>query len=65
MWRLFFTGVFNWSFEIPGYKIHHHAILAIYLATYFGIFGLFFSFFANRLRTIYGLPVRAVYLGLP
>jgi len=40
---VFFTGLFNWVLEVPGYKIHHHAILIPYLGLYFGLFGLIFS----------------------
>jgi len=39
---IFFTSVFSWTFEIPGWKPVHHIILGIYLAIYFGVFGLIF-----------------------
>ena len=48
----FFSGVFSWSYEIPGFNVVHHAILAIFMSTYFGIFGLFFSFLTNRLNAV-------------
>ncbi len=56
---VFFCGVFNWSFEIPGYGIRHQAILAVYLGLYFAIFGLIFAFLANR------LTVNHAYLSAP
>ncbi len=33
-------GIFDWILEISGYTYLHHALLAIYLGSYFGIFGL-------------------------
>jgi len=48
----FFSGVFSWSYEIPGFKIVHHAVLAIFMSTYFGLFGLLFAFLTNRLNCI-------------
>lgn len=50
----FFTGVFSWGFEIPGYHVRHHAILAVYLAVYFGVFGWTFALFSRRLRLSHG-----------
>ncbi len=44
----FFTAVFSWTFEIPRYKILHHAVLVIYLGLYFGVFGLLYSVIARR-----------------
>jgi apolipoprotein N-acyltransferase len=44
----FFLGIGNWLFQIHGYKILHHAIWGTYLAIYFGLFGLAFSFISKR-----------------
>lgn len=48
----FFTGIFDWTLKIPGYKIGHHAILLTYLALYIGILGLVFCFIARRAGVI-------------
>jgi len=45
---IFFAGVFNWVFEIPGYKFLHHAVLIPYMGLYFGFFGLAFGFISKR-----------------
>lgn len=45
---LFFPGVFSWILEVPSYKLVHHAILGLYLGSYFGVFGLAFSSIAQR-----------------
>jgi apolipoprotein N-acyltransferase len=45
---IFFTAVFSWTFEIPGYKLLHHALLGLYLGLYFGVFGLAFNFITKR-----------------
>ena len=45
---IFFTSVFSWTFEIPGWKPLHHIILGIYLAIYFGVFGLIFCKLSKR-----------------
>jgi apolipoprotein N-acyltransferase len=44
----FFPGVFSWILEISGYTFLHHTILGLYLASYFGLFGLAFTFIAKR-----------------
>jgi apolipoprotein N-acyltransferase len=49
---LFFLGVFYWILVIPNYTALHHALLAIYLGSYFGLFGLTFTFLSNRLSVI-------------
>lgn len=46
---IFCAIVYNWIFEAPGYEIIHHAILALYLGSYVGLFGLLFSWLAGRL----------------
>ena len=45
---LFFMGIFRWILVIPGYTIFHHALLALYLGSYFGCFGLLFGFLSRR-----------------
>jgi apolipoprotein N-acyltransferase len=45
---IFFAAVFSWAFEIPGYKLLHHAILGIYLGLYFGVFGWAFTLITKR-----------------
>ncbi len=45
---IFFVGVFNWVFQIPGYKFLHHAFLIPYMGLYFGLFGLAFSIISER-----------------
>jgi len=47
---VFFTGIFNWVLEVPGYNLLHHAILIPYLGIYFGVFGWIFSYLKNRLN---------------
>lgn len=44
----FFPGVFNWILEVPGYTFFHHTMLGLYLGSYFGLFGLAFSFISKR-----------------
>lgn len=48
---LFFMGIFHWILEVPGYTLLHHAILALYLGSFFGFFGLTFTFISKRLGT--------------
>jgi apolipoprotein N-acyltransferase len=36
----FFLGIFSWILVIPNYTLLHHSLLAIYLGSYFGFFGL-------------------------
>jgi len=45
---VFLLGIFKWILEVPGYTLLHHAILALYLGSYFGMFGLAFSFISRR-----------------
>ena len=52
---LFFSGLYTWIFEAPGYKILHHVILALILAPYFGLFGLLYSFVFKRWGPGYAL----------
>ena len=48
---VFFSGHFNWVFEIPGYKLYHHIVLISYMALYYGAFGLARNFVVMRKRT--------------
>ena len=36
----FFTGIFGWIFEVPGYRFHHHFFIGLYLGPLVGLFGL-------------------------
>jgi len=45
---VFFPGIGNWLFQVRGYRLLHHAIWGTYLAIYFGLFGLAFSFISRR-----------------
>jgi apolipoprotein N-acyltransferase len=45
---IFFTGAFSWITEIARFAFPHHAVLLIYFGTYFGFFGLAFSFISRR-----------------
>jgi len=48
---LFFLGIFYWILEVPKYTLFHHTLLAIYLGSYFGFFGLFYSIISRRWGT--------------
>ena len=54
---VFFSGIFNWILEVPGYKIYHHAILIPYLSLYFGLFGWVFGLIATRWGNTYAYLV--------
>ena len=43
------AAIFSWIFEVRGYTIFHHILLASYLAALFGIFGWAYGFIAKRL----------------
>ncbi len=43
----FFLGIFQWILQVPGYTYLHHAILALYLGSYLGLFGLGFCVVKN------------------
>ena len=45
---IFYTGVFSWIFDIPGYHYTHHMVLGIYLGPLFGLFGLTVSTVSRR-----------------
>jgi len=44
----FLMGIFNWILEVPKFTYVHHAILALYLGSYFGFFGLAFCVVVRR-----------------
>ena len=50
---VFFTGVFSWTFAIPGYTLVHQAILAFYASFYFAFFGLVFTYIAKSSGALY------------
>ena len=52
---LFFMGIFYWILEVPGYTYLHHALLAIYLGSFFGSFGLLFSLISRRVGMSHAL----------
>ncbi len=52
---VFFTGIFNWILKIPKYTLLHHALLAAYLGSYFGLFGFLFNLISKRLGIILAL----------
>jgi apolipoprotein N-acyltransferase len=45
---VFFTGIFNWILEITKYTLLHHTLLAIYLGSYFAVFGLAFALISRK-----------------
>jgi apolipoprotein N-acyltransferase len=45
---VFFPGIGNWLFQIPGYSLLQHAIWGTYLSLYFGLFGLAFNFISKH-----------------
>ena len=50
---VYFVGIFQWILDVPGYKIVHHIILAIYLGSYLAFFGLALNFVARRGNLLY------------
>jgi apolipoprotein N-acyltransferase len=44
-----YTGIFWWMFDLPKYRLLHHAILGVYLTPLMGFFGLAFCLIAKRL----------------
>jgi len=53
----FFPGIGNWLFQVYGYRFLHHVIWSTYLAVYFGLFGLAFSFVSKRWGVVPSLIV--------
>ncbi len=52
---LFFLGTFDWIRNIAYYRWYHHAILALYLGAYFGLFGLGVGYVSKRMGQPAGL----------
>jgi apolipoprotein N-acyltransferase len=52
---VFFLFIFHWIFEAKGYTYLHHAVLAVYLGSYIGLFGLSYSIVSRRLGITAGL----------
>ena len=52
---LFFLGIFNWIFKIPGYNYFHHTVLSLYLGLYFAVFGLTIGLISRRFGPTAGL----------
>jgi apolipoprotein N-acyltransferase len=52
---IFFALTFRWILDVPNYSFLHHAILFFYLALYFGLFGLAFSFISKRVGLVSAL----------
>jgi apolipoprotein N-acyltransferase len=49
---IFFLGIFHWILEVPGYTYLHHALLAVYLGSYIGIFGFVLTLTNKRIGLI-------------
>jgi apolipoprotein N-acyltransferase len=47
----FYTGIFLWMFDLPKYRVLHHAVLGVYLCPLTGLFGLIFCIIAGRWKT--------------
>jgi len=54
---VFFLNIFDWILEVPGYLYLHHGFLAVYLGSFFGLFGLEVSFISRRRGIITALFV--------
>ena len=52
---IFFLGIFRWILEVPGYTYLHHALLAVYLGSYIGLFGLIYALISKKLGITAGL----------
>jgi apolipoprotein N-acyltransferase len=52
---VFFIGIFDWILEAKGYTYLHHALLAVYLGSYIGLFGLIYALISKRLGIAAGL----------
>jgi apolipoprotein N-acyltransferase len=52
---IFFSGLYAWVFDAPGYRVYHHAILALIMGLYFGLFGVIVGFVSARAGTAYAL----------
>ena len=45
---VFYTGLFYWMFDLPEYRVLHHAVLGLYLCPLLGLFAWLFCFSAKR-----------------
>lgn len=45
---VFYLGLFDWIRLVPGYTALHHALLAVYLGSFFAVFGLCVSLVCRR-----------------
>ena len=45
---VFYTGLFNWIFDLQKYTLLHHAVLGVYLCPLLGIVGWIVSYLAKR-----------------
>lgn len=45
---IFIHGAFSWIFEVPGYRLVHHAMLLSFMSVYFGLFGFINSHITKR-----------------
>jgi apolipoprotein N-acyltransferase len=45
---VFFLGTFLWVSEVSQFSTLYHGVLILYLALYFGLFGLFYTFMTRR-----------------
>jgi apolipoprotein N-acyltransferase len=45
---IFFTGIFYWMLTVKNYNALDHGLLAVYLALYFGVFGLIVASIRGR-----------------
>jgi len=61
---VFFLGIFDWILEISGYTWLHHGILAVYLGSYFAVFGLLFTLIRRRLGLVPAL-IAAPFFWIP
>lgn len=46
---IFFPGIFHWALSIKDYNLLDHAILGVYLSSYFAVFGLALAWLRKRI----------------
>jgi len=44
----FFLSLFKWIFSLSGYTVLHHTLLAVYLGSYFALFGIAYACLSRR-----------------
>ena len=49
------ASIFSWIFEVRGYTIYHHILVASYLSSLFGLYGLGYAFITRRLGSAFGV----------